>query len=372
MPSNNALWLKAKRGELALGPAPYSAPRENEIVVRNHAVAVNPVDALTQSVGDLVFPWLKYPAIFGTDVAGEVVEVGTAVTRFRAGDRVVGHAAGTDKTRNNPAEGAFQDYPILLEHMATPIPDAMAYENAAVLPLGVSTAACGLFQKDYLALQYPSPSPTPTGKTLLIWGGSTSVGSNAIQLAVAAGYDVVTTSSPKNFDYCRKLGAIQVFDYRSRTVVADVIEAFKGRTCAGALAIGFGSVEACLDIVHACKGDKFVAIATPSVSIDNAPRGAVRALWLVPTLGRLVAAAIVAMVKSRMGQIRSKFIFGSTLVANEVGGLIYRDFLPEALADGRYLAAPDPLVVGHGLGRIEAALERLRKGVSATKVVVSL
>jgi NADPH:quinone reductase-like Zn-dependent oxidoreductase len=45
--------------------------------------------------------------------------------------------------------------------------------------------------------------PKPTGKTLLVWGGSTSVGSNAIQLGVAAGYEVVTTASPKNFDYVR-------------------------------------------------------------------------------------------------------------------------------------------------------------------------
>jgi NADPH:quinone reductase-like Zn-dependent oxidoreductase len=148
MPSNVALWLSAKRSRLEVKPAPYPAPRDNEIVVRNRAVAVNPVDALMQSIGDLVFPWLKYPAIFGSDVAGEVVEIGSAVTRFRVGDRVLGHAAGTDKTRNNAAEGAFQDYPLLLEHMAAPIPDALPYEQAAVLPLGLSTAACGLFQKE--------------------------------------------------------------------------------------------------------------------------------------------------------------------------------------------------------------------------------
>ena len=372
MPSNNALWLPAKRGALALGPAPYPSPGADAIVVRNRAVAVNPVDAMTQAVGDFVFPWLKYPAIFGSDVAGEVVAVGGAVTRFKPGDRVLGHAAGTDKTRNTPAEGAFQEFPILLEHMASPIPDAMAFEAAAVLPLGLSTAACGLFQKDYLALRHPSPAPAPAGKTLLVWGGSTSVGSNAIQLAVAAGYEVVATASPKNFDYCRKLGARAVFDYRSRSVVADIVEALRSETCAGALAIGIGSLEPCLDIVHACAGDKFVAVASPSVTFDKAPRGAGRALWLVPTLGRLLAASVVALLKSRFGRVRSKFIFGSSLVANEVGGLIYRDFLPAALAQGRFVAAPDPLVVGKGLERIEAALDVLRKGVSATKVVVSL
>jgi len=372
MPSNTALWLPAKRADLEIKSAPYTRPGENQIMVRNRALAINPVDALMQSVGDFVFPWLIYPAIFGSDVAGEVVEVGTSVTRFKVGDRVLGHATGTDKSRNKPAEGAFQEYTILLEHMASAIPGEMSFEQAAVLPLGLSTAACGLFQKDYLALQYPSASPKPTGKTLLVWGGSTSVGSNAIQLAVAAGYEVIATASPRNFDYCKRLGAVAVFDYRSPAAAVDIARAFEGRICAGAIAIGFGSVEACLDIVYASKGDKFVAIASPSVSFDNAPRGAIRALWLIPVLGSLLAASLVMKWKSRMGKVRTKFIFGSTLVANEVGPLIYRDFLPKALAEGRYVAAPDPLVVGRGLGQLEAAMETLRKGVSARKVVVSL
>ncbi len=68
-----------------------------------------------------------------------------------------------------------------------------------------------------------------------------------------------------------KLGASQIFDYRSRTVVEDVIKASNGRTIAGALAIGLGSAKACLDIVHACKGGKFVSMATPPASFDNSP-----------------------------------------------------------------------------------------------------
>jgi NADPH:quinone reductase-like Zn-dependent oxidoreductase len=370
--SNRAVWLTAKRAGLEIKPAPYTPPRENEIVVKNHAVAINPIDWLTQSIGDIMFPWIKYPFILGSDVAGEVVEVGNALSRLNVGDRVLGHAVGVDKKRNNPAEGAFQEYTVLLDHMAAPIPDAMAYENAAVLPLALSTAACGLFQKDQLALLYPSISPKPTGKTLLIWGGSTSVGSNAIQLAVAAGYDVITTASPKNFDYVKRLGASQVFDYRSRTVIADVIKAFNDRTIAGALAIGLGSAEACLDIVHACKGDKFVSMATPSVSFDKAPKGHLRMLWLVPTIGRLISSNVSMMFKSRMRRVRTKFIFGTSLMDNEVGRMIYIEFLPKALANGSYVATPEPHVVGRGLDFIQTGFDVQVKGVSARKVVVSL
>jgi len=85
-----------------------------------------------------------------------------------------------------------------------------------------------------------------------MWGGTTSVGCNAIQLAVAAGYEAITTCSPANFECTKKLGAVQVFNYSSKTVVPDIIRAFKGKTTAGALAMGTGPAETCLDILPQC------------------------------------------------------------------------------------------------------------------------
>lgn len=164
MPANTAAWLGAKQAELEVEPAPYTHPREDEIVVKNHALAINPVDWIIQVAGNLTYSWIEYPSVLGHDLAGEVVEVGTAVTGFKVGDRVLGHAVGTDKSRNNPAEEAFQEYTVVLARMAAPIPGTMTYENAAVLPLGLSTAACGLFQKVQLALQHPSATPKPTAR----------------------------------------------------------------------------------------------------------------------------------------------------------------------------------------------------------------
>jgi NADPH:quinone reductase-like Zn-dependent oxidoreductase len=80
---------------LKVKTAPCTSPRENEIDIKNGAVAINLVDWLKQDMGDMVFSWIKYPLVLGSDVAGEVVEVGPAVTRFKVGDRVVGHAVGT-------------------------------------------------------------------------------------------------------------------------------------------------------------------------------------------------------------------------------------------------------------------------------------
>lgn len=70
----------------------------------------------------------------------------------------------------------------------------------------------------------------------MIWGGSTSVGCNALQLAKAAGYEVITTASPANFEYLKKLGASEVFDYNSSSVKEDLISAFNGKEVVGAVA----------------------------------------------------------------------------------------------------------------------------------------
>jgi NADPH:quinone reductase-like Zn-dependent oxidoreductase len=373
MPTNEAAWLPAKTSTLEVGPAPYTPAGAQEIVVRNHAVAINPVDWIKAIVGDMMFSWIKRPFVLGSDIAGEVVEVGAGVTRFKVGDRVVADAIGSDPNRNRAAEGAFQLYSVALEHMASPIPDTLSYASASVLPLAISTAACGLFEKDHLALQHPSLTPRSTGETVLIWGGSTSVGSNAIQLAVAAGYEVITTCSPRNFGYVTNLGAALAFDYHSPTVVADIVAAFKARRSAGALAIGGGSAGPCFDIVHAAGGRQFVSTASPPVAADVVfarPGGlGLKMLRLMP---QMAAAGVSLALTSRLRGIGTKFIFGSTLFANEVGPAIWVDFLPRALAEGRYVAAPEPRVVGHGLGAIQGAFDIQKKGVSASKIVVTL
>lgn len=368
-PSNIAAYLTSfKSTHLEVKSAPYTSPKSNEIVVRNRALAINPIYWVLKEQGNMAFPWLKPPCILGSDVAGEVVEVGPGATDYKVGDRVVGHAVALDKEYNTPSKGAFQQYTVLLAHMTSHIPNNLSYENASVIPLGLSTAACGLFQEDQLALQYPTaPAQQPTRKTVLIWGGSTSVGSNAIQLAVAAGYEVFTTSSPRNFDYVKRLGASQVFDYKRTTVVKDVIRALEGKTTAGAFSIGAGAADACMDILDKCQGNKFIAMASYPV-----PQPPPEHMVLLQTASMYISWMVINFFKSRARGIRYKFIFGSTLVDNGVGKACYVDFLPEALAEGTYIAAPDPLVVGKGLENIDTAFDVQKKGMSTKKVVVFL
>jgi NADPH:quinone reductase-like Zn-dependent oxidoreductase len=371
--TSSAAWLGKRRGAIEVGPASYTPPRDNEIVVKNHAVAVNPLDWGIQLAGNFLYRWLKYPAVLGTDLAGEVVEVGPGVTRFKPGDRVLGHAVGVERDHNNPAEGAFQDYTVLQANMTATIPDSMPYESAAVLPLALSTAASALFQQDCLALAHPSPSPRPTGETVLVWGGSTSVGSNAIQLAAAAGYEVITTCSPRNFDYVKRLGASQAFDYRSNTVVGEITTALKGSKLAGAFAVTAGSHEACTEILRASEGAKTLVFATgPGPSLDGLFRQRPSSMQLFRAFLRVGLSMSALMMRCRRQGIRAKQLNGATLRNNEVSKAVYEDFLPAALAAGTYQAAPEPRVVGHGLQHIQAALDAQLSGVSAAKIVVSL
>lgn len=371
-PLNQAAWINAKGQPLTVSAAPMPQPGAGEILVRNRAIALNPFDGVVQTLGGMVTPWVTYPAILGSDVTGEVVAVGASVSRFKPGDRVLGLALGIDKLANRAAEGAFQKYVILRQEAATELPASISFEQAAVLPLAVATAACGLFLDDQLGLRTPSVGRSdPTGQTVLIWGGSTSVGSAAIQLAVAAGYEVVTTASPKNFDYVGGLGASHVFDYNDANVVATMVKHLGNRDMVGALAITAGSGASCIDIMSRCRGRRIVSMASPPLPIDDAPLTG-QFFWKLTHLPRLAAGFLGLAIRARLKGVATRAIWGTALLKGPLGKKIFNDFLGPALASGRLVPAPKPLVAGYSLEALPEALALLRRGVSATKVVVSL
>jgi NADPH:quinone reductase-like Zn-dependent oxidoreductase len=193
--TNYAVWIYGKGQKIKVGPADIGKPGKGEVLVKNHAVTINPIDWKMQDLGFLVRSW---PTILGGDLAGEVVEVGEGVTNIKKGQRVLAHPLSlmTGKAKN----AGFHNYTVVMAVGTSPIPDDMKFEEAAVLPLSVSTASAGLFQDDFLNLPLPTTSPKKPGKVLLVWGGSSSVGSQVIQLAIASGNDVIATASKRNFD----------------------------------------------------------------------------------------------------------------------------------------------------------------------------
>jgi NADPH:quinone reductase-like Zn-dependent oxidoreductase len=324
---------------MEVGPAEYPTVGDGEVIVKATTIAINPADWLIQTMGDQLFSFLKYPYCSGIDVAGTIVEVGNGVNNFKPGDGVFGAALGLDAR-----EGAFQEYVVLKANVTALIPSHLSFEQTSVLPLGICTAAAGLYQKEMLGLDYPTLDPKPKRETLLIWAGASSVGTNAIQLAVASGYEVFTTASPKNFDYCKMLGASKVFDYHAANVAAELIEAFEGKKCAGAFAIQKGSELVCFEVVAKVEGTKFVASAVPLVP-DKVPEG-----------------------------VTAKFIPASKGAdLNDVKGMIWTKFLPAALEENKFKCLPEPLIVGQGLEKLQEAMDKGKmRIVSARKLVVKL
>jgi NADPH:quinone reductase-like Zn-dependent oxidoreductase len=333
---NLAAWQRQPGEPLSIALAELPAVAPGEILVRNEAIAINPVDYILQDMA--LLPWLDYPLIAGSDVAGTVVAIGEGVDRFAVGDRVLGQAVGT--TVNEPAQGAFQQHTVVLAHMAAPIPDEMAATSAAVLPLGIGTAASGLYQSRHLGLRHPSADPQPSGETLLVWGASSSVGCNAVQLATASGYEVIATASPHNAAMVRGLGAVQVLDHGDSDVIHRVVAALRGKTLAGAFH-ATGNLANTFDVMRQVEGRRFVTTTLPP-QIDPPET------------------------------VEASAIAGTSLRDDEVGPMIYSEFLPAALASGRYVAAPAPRVVGRGLEAFQHAIDAQRAGTSGYKLVVEL
>lgn len=347
-PTNRAAYLVATAAPLQVRAAPYPEPAGDQVVIETRALAVNPIDCFVQALGPDFFNFITLPAMLGYDVAGQVAAVGSGAAargRFKVGDRVAGLA-----------EGGFRHYVPLAAHLTTAVPEGISWAQAATVPMGVSVSTKALFEDDLLGMRLPSllgsggsrPKEIKRGEMVLIWGGSTSVGSCAIQLAAAAGYEVVTTSSPHNFGYVQSLGARHCLDYSSPTIREDLLAIFRGNTVAGALANAgldresYSSiVETCAEVVRSCPGKKVVAMT------------------MAPSWG-----------PSHEG-VQCRFV-GPLRGSEKLALSIFQEFLPGAFSTGAFKPAPEPHIVGHGLEAIQEAMEILRAGVSAKKVVVTM
>ncbi|OCL11275.1 GroES-like protein, partial [Glonium stellatum] len=236
--ANQAAWLPAKGAQLEVKESVLQKPGPDEVLIRNHAIALNPIDQKMQDSGLLVE---TFPVILGHEVAGEIEEVGEDVTKFSKGDRVVGLAIAV-RTKN-PAHAGFQLYTLAPSYIVAHIPPTLPYANAAALPIGLATAAAGLYEPCYLNLPPPGTEPPTTTTTatttakprsILIWGGSSTVGSAAIQLARASNLVVVATASAPNLAYVRELGATHAFAHSGADVVEEVVAALEGTELVGA------------------------------------------------------------------------------------------------------------------------------------------
>ncbi|KAK8212257.1 quinone reductase [Phyllosticta capitalensis] len=358
---NKAAWIREKHGKpLKVDTALPPAPGPSEVVIKNAVVAVNPVDWKIQDYGFLVE---HYPTILGEDVAGIIQEVGSGVTRFRKGQRVIGNVHGLDN--GNPAQGAFQLLTTAQETYVSPIPESLSFEHAAVLPSAISTASSALYSKANLSLPLPSLEPQPSGKTILVWGGASSVGSTAIQLAVASGVTVLATASKKNFAYVKSLGASKVFDYNEPDVVDQILRTLSTNNSSHFL----GPVEQILGLMDGPEKDVDFVGVLDAISTDHTI-----SCWKTILRrfddSRAVVTLPVPEGLDRHFKVTSVEIHLLESRDADVRDAVWRDYVPGALAAGKLQAKPEPLVLKGGLDMIQTAMEKHKLGVSAQKVVV--
>ena len=195
-----AIGIKASGGPDMLVPEkrPMPVPGDGEILVKVAAAGVNRPDVM-QRMG-LYPPPPGAPDIPGLEIAGEVVALGPNVKRWKLGDRVMALVVG----------GGYAEYCLAHESHALPV-GTLSMVEAAAIPETFFTVWHNTFERGGLK----------RGETLLIHGGSSGIGTAAIQLAKAFGARVITTAgSPEKCDACRKLGADVAVNYKTEDFVA--------------------------------------------------------------------------------------------------------------------------------------------------------
>lgn len=212
-----------------------------------------------------------------------------------------------------------------------------------VVPLAFSTASAAFYSKEMIKIPLPSTSPSKQDGVIFVWGGSSSVGSSAIQLVRASGFEVFTTVSSHNIAYAKELGATRTFDRSSSSIVQDIDDALKGKNLVAVYATLTqpASMEPCRGIAKA--GGLRKVIGVLPISEENKEKDGVKYdLAMAPPTQKA-----------------------------EYGPTVY-EFLEKALEKGSFLCRPKPKVVGKGLGDVQKALDELKEGVSATKIVVTM
>lgn len=185
---------------LQLEEMPRLKPKADEVLLKTDAIGVNPCDALRrQGLWDD-----ERPLIPGSDVAGQVKEVGDRVTRFESGDRAFGTVPHLNVTgARGDRQGTYAEYVAAREDRLAPLPDGVSAEVGAGLGLVGTTAWRAL--RHFADLE--------PGDTCLIHGGSGGVGHVAVQLASTLGATVIATAAESKADTVREFGADTVVDY---------------------------------------------------------------------------------------------------------------------------------------------------------------
>ncbi|KQW89246.1 alcohol dehydrogenase [Massilia sp. Root418] len=172
-------------------------PGQGQVLVRVQAAGVNGIDwKVREGMVRDAFP-LPLPIVLGAELAGVVEAVGPGVSRFRAGDRVMGTVGGL---------GAYADFVLVSAAILARTPEGLDHVQAAAMPVAAVAAWKSLHHA----------GPVRAGQRILIHGAAGGLGGYAVQYAKRAGAEVYATAATADLDYVRSLGADHVIDYQSQ------------------------------------------------------------------------------------------------------------------------------------------------------------
>ena len=192
--------------QIQVGELPNPKPGAGEVLVRVQAASVNPIDTYIR--GGLVAMELPMPFVIGSDLAGEVIEVGEGVSGWTAGDRVWASNQGLLSRQGTSAELAC----VAADYLHA-IPENVSAEDAAAVALVGITAHIGMVLR----------AKVQAGETVLVNGGAGGVGSMVVQIGKALGARVIATAgSDDRAAKAKKLGADEVIQYNTEDVTARV------------------------------------------------------------------------------------------------------------------------------------------------------
>lgn len=194
---------------MKVGEIDKPQPKANEVLVKVVATSINRPD-LVQRMGN-------YPAppgdseILGLEVAGTIAEVGSDVTDWNVGDRVMALVGG----------GGYAEYAVAYDNHVMPIPDSMSFEEAACVCESYITAFLNVFMIGGLE----------DGQTAILHGGGGGVNTAAVQLAKALtpNAKLIVTAHPSKMERVKELGVDKVIDFTTTPDFADDIKEFTGK-----------------------------------------------------------------------------------------------------------------------------------------------
>src|SRR5215813_1079104 len=194
---------------LKLDEIPTPKPEAGQVLVKVHAVGVNPYDTYMRTGTYAIKPPLPYTP--GSDAAGTIEAVGDNVSQVKVGDRVY---------TANTVTGAYAEYALARENQVHPLPAKVTFAQGAGVWVPCGTAYHALFQA----------TRARAGETVLVHGASGGVGIAAVQLARATGLTVFgTAGTEKGLELAKREGAHRVFDHSKPGYQEQIVKATGGR-----------------------------------------------------------------------------------------------------------------------------------------------